>query len=68
MVPQFYAEFDAAAPVTSTGVVTRVEWVNPRTLIHLRVSEPGKSRTRPGRFREVRRTARGAGGTGWRAA
>ncbi len=32
---QFSAEFDGDAPVTLTGAVTQVEWVNPHVWIHM---------------------------------
>ena len=32
----FSAEFDADAPVLLRGEVTRVEWVNPHTWVHMR--------------------------------
>ena len=33
----FSAEFDANAPVTLRGPVTRVEWINPHAWIHIEV-------------------------------
>jgi hypothetical protein len=33
----FSAEFDANKPVTLHGVVTRVEWINPHTWVHIDV-------------------------------
>jgi len=36
----FAAEFDAAQPITLRGSVTRVEWINPHTWIHLDVKQP----------------------------
>jgi hypothetical protein len=33
----FAAEFDANQPVTLRGTVTRVEWINPHTWIHIDV-------------------------------
>jgi hypothetical protein len=33
----FAAEFDANAPVTLKGVVTRMEWINPHSWIHVDV-------------------------------
>ena len=33
----FAAEFDANKPVKLSGVVTRVEWINPHTWIHIDV-------------------------------
>jgi hypothetical protein len=33
----FAAEFDAKQPVTLRGTVTRVEWINPHTWIHIEV-------------------------------
>jgi hypothetical protein len=36
----FSAEFDANAPVTLRGPVTRVEWINPHAWIHLEVKTP----------------------------
>jgi hypothetical protein len=35
----FSAIFDAAKPVTLTGTVTRVEWMNPHTWIYLDVKK-----------------------------
>ena len=35
----FSAEFDAAQPVELRGKVTKVEWVNPHTWIHIDVQE-----------------------------
>jgi len=31
----FSAEFDAKAPVTLKGPVTKIEWINPHTWIHM---------------------------------
>jgi hypothetical protein len=40
----FAAEFDADQPITLRGAVTRVEWINPHTWIHITVkSADGKS-------------------------
>jgi hypothetical protein len=36
----FSSEFDAKAPVTLRGPVTRVEWINPHAWIHLQVTRP----------------------------
>jgi hypothetical protein len=36
----FAAEFDATQPITLRGSVTRVEWINPHTWIHLEVKQP----------------------------
>lgn len=38
----FSAEFDVRTPVTLKGVVTKIEWINPHSWIHLVVTEPGK--------------------------
>jgi hypothetical protein len=35
----FVAEFDINAPVTLTGVVTKVEWTNPHTYSHVDVTD-----------------------------
>ena len=35
----FSAEFDASAPVTLRGNVTKVEWINPHAWIHLAVAQ-----------------------------
>ena len=35
----FAAEFDAAQPITLRGTVTRVEWINPHTWIHISVKD-----------------------------
>ena len=37
----FGAEYDSNQPVTVTGVVTRIEWTNPHSFLHLDVPEPG---------------------------
>ena len=37
----FSAEFDAKAPVTLTGPITKVEWINPHAWIHMEVKKPG---------------------------
>lgn len=38
----FASEFDAASPVLLRGKITRVEWINPHTWVHLEVeSEDG---------------------------
>jgi Family of unknown function (DUF6152) len=39
----FAAEFDANRPVEFTGVVTKMEWVNPHVWIHLDVKKPDGS-------------------------
>ena len=36
----FAAEFDANRPIKLEGVVTRVEWINPHSWIHLDVKKP----------------------------
>ena len=36
----FSAEFDASAPVTLRGPVTKVEWINPHAWIHIEVTKP----------------------------
>ena len=36
----FSAEFDANAPVTLRGPVTKVEWINPHAWIHMEVKTP----------------------------
>ena len=42
----FSAEFDANAPVTLRGPVTRVEWINPHAWIHMESkAKDGKSET-----------------------
>jgi len=41
----FAAEFDANKPVVLRGTVTRVEWINPHTWIHLAVKEPDGTTT-----------------------
>ena len=35
----FAAEFDAKQPITLRGTVTKVEWINPHTWIHIDVKE-----------------------------
>ena len=51
----FSAEFDANAPVTLRGPVTKVEWINPHAWIHMEVKTP-KARRRPGWWKAARRT------------
>src|SRR5215831_13306850 len=36
----FAAEFDGNKPVNLQGKVTRVEWINPHTWIHIEVKKP----------------------------
>ena len=36
----FSAEFDARKPIKFQGTVTKVEWINPHTWIHLDVKRP----------------------------
>jgi hypothetical protein len=38
----FSAEFDANAPVTLKGPVTKVEWINPHAWIHMENQSGGK--------------------------
>jgi len=35
----FAAEFDVAKPVTLTGVITRVDWINPHAYVYLDVKD-----------------------------
>jgi Family of unknown function (DUF6152) len=42
----FAAEFDANQPVQLRGTVSRVEWINPHTWIHLDVKKPDGSTER----------------------
>jgi hypothetical protein len=37
----FAAEFDANKPVTLEGVVTKMDWINPHSWIHIDVTSPG---------------------------
>ena len=36
----FAAEFDAKKPVNFKGTVTKMEWVNPHTWLHVDVKKP----------------------------
>jgi hypothetical protein len=36
----FAAEFDANAPVVLKGTITRMEWINPHSWIHVEVKNP----------------------------
>ena len=36
----FAAEFDAAKPIALKGTVTKMEWINPHTWIHVDVKKP----------------------------
>ena len=38
----FSAEFDAAKPVKFQGTLTKVEWINPHTWLHVDVKKDGK--------------------------
>ena len=40
----FSAEFDANLPVRLGGPITRVEWINPHTWIHLDNNDPESTR------------------------
>ena len=35
----FMAEFDQQQPVTLTGIVTKVEWINPHTMFYVEVKD-----------------------------
>lgn len=37
----FDAEYDSSKSVTLTGVVTKVDWINPHGFIHINVEEKG---------------------------
>ena len=39
----FAAEFDANQPIQLRGTVTKVEWINPHTWIHIDVKKPDGS-------------------------
>ena len=36
----FAAEFDSAKPITLKGTITKMEWINPHTWIHVDVKKP----------------------------
>ena len=36
----FAAEYDSSKPVTVTGKLTKMDWVNPHALIHIDVTGP----------------------------
>jgi len=36
----FAAEFDAGKPITLRGTVTKVEWINPHSWVHIDVKNP----------------------------
>jgi Family of unknown function (DUF6152) len=36
----FAAEFDANQPITLSGTVTKMEWINPHAWIHVEVKKP----------------------------
>src|SRR6476619_6342519 len=36
----FSAEFDSTKPITLSGVVTKVEWMNPHTYFYVDVKDP----------------------------
>lgn len=39
----FAAEFDASKPISLTGIVTKVEWVNPHVWFYINVKDPATS-------------------------
>jgi len=39
----FAAEFDANRPVKLEGIVTKMEWINPHSWIHIEVKKPDAS-------------------------
>jgi hypothetical protein len=39
----FAAEYDAKAPVTFTGVVSKVEWTNPHAYVYVDVKDEGSA-------------------------
>lgn len=41
----FAAEFDETKPVTLKGTVTKMEWINPHSWIHISVDNPDGSKT-----------------------
>jgi hypothetical protein len=41
----FTAEFDANAPVTLHGTITKLEWINPHSWLHVDVKNPDGSVT-----------------------
>jgi Family of unknown function (DUF6152) len=41
----FAAEFDSKQPVKLTGVVTKMEWINPHSWIHIDVKNPDGTTT-----------------------
>jgi hypothetical protein len=40
------AEFDSTKPVTLTGTVTNVDWMNPHTYVFVDVNDPSAGRAR----------------------
>jgi hypothetical protein len=40
------AEFDVTKPVTLTGVVSNVDWMNPHTYVFVDVNDPSLGKTR----------------------
>jgi len=41
----FSAEFDASQPVTLHGTITRLEWINPHSWLHIDVQNPDGTTT-----------------------
>ncbi|HZF30692.1 MAG TPA: DUF6152 family protein [Gammaproteobacteria bacterium] len=41
----FAAEFDANAPVTLHGTITKLEWINPHSWLHIDVKNPDGTTT-----------------------
>ena len=52
----FSSEFDAARPVNLKGTVSKTEWVNPHSWIHIDVKDAQRQSGRPGRSNAARRT------------
>jgi len=44
----FAAEFDAAKPITLTGIVTRIDWMNPHVWFYINVKDDEGGTTRWG--------------------
>ena len=62
----FDAEFDSNKPITITGVVTKLDWVNPHAYVYLDSKTPAgevRSDTRSRWARPTRWCAAGGSGT-----
>jgi hypothetical protein len=46
----FDAEYDSKRPITVTGYVTKLDWINPHAYVYLDVKDAGRPRTTASRW------------------